>query len=108
VSMSAEQADSLGESLVLEGVDLHDAIDATGFSVLITRDERRCLVIQNRGTVPVEVYYTADGSGEAFCILAGGDAEDDGVGRLWADEYWRGPVWLKCAATGGRASVAAY
>lgn len=82
-------------------------ISATGALVTGATNPGR-LFVQNVGTVPVSVYYTADGSGSPVAQLVGGTANDDGNGAVLSDtvwDMWNGVLWLKAPATGGRALV---
>lgn len=83
----------------------YSAIGATGNAVGAVHAGDKGLSIQNVGTVAIEVYYNADGTGDPFVILAGGAANDDGKAAHWFDDEYDGPVWLKAPAGGGRAIV---
>lgn len=82
-------------------------ITAAGQAVLTAQTNRDRLHLMNTGTVPVWVYYNADGSNNGLVtILRGGTAAGDGTGGEWRDDTWKGPVWVKAPATGGRVIAA--
>lgn len=81
------------------------SISASGQSALAALTNRSWVAVQNVGTVALEVYLNADGSGDPDVILAAGAANDDGTGGYWADQYHRGAVWVKAPDGGGRALV---
>jgi hypothetical protein len=82
-------------------------ITSSGQSVISTADagDAHEVIIQNVGTVPIAVYFNADGSGDPMFQLGAGQANDDGNGDVFTDYHWKGPVSIKAPAGGGRALV---
>jgi hypothetical protein len=81
---------------------LFTGITAGGVSVRTGSTPWSRLVLQNVGTVPIGIWFNADGTGDPIAQLAGGVANDDGLGSSLTDNDYNGPVWAKAAAGGGR------
>lgn len=85
----------------------YSGITAGGQVISDQDGKRQVAIIQNVGTVTLEVYYTLDGSGAPVFILSAGAAANDGTGGSWADQ-WVGPLYVKAPAGGGAALIALY
>lgn len=67
-----------------------------------TGGNRKPLILQNVGTVAISVFYNVDGAGDPTVWLAAGTVNDDGLGGTLTDEFYKGSVWAKAPAGGGR------
>lgn len=84
----------------------YSAINSTGQSVRsATSAGWSSLKVQNVGTVALEVYENATGSGDPAMILAAGSANDDGTGGTYLSTDYNGALWLKAPTGTGRALV---
>ena len=105
----AADVTNLGATLAASKVGVKlPTINTTGGLVLAQSAGRTKLLIQNLGTVALEVWYSVDGATGLAAILGPGTGNDDGKGVMFNDPLWDGPVWIRSSTGSGRAVILAY
>jgi hypothetical protein len=83
-------------------------ITAAGQQILSASTGRSRLVVHNAGTVAIQLFYNATGTGDPIVTLPASGVLDNGTGGTWTDPDWQGALWIKAPAGGGNALISAY